>query len=54
MLQQYRPYYVKCIESDSHSSIHTMFMLGVINAMINLKQYGPVVIICVKTNWAGS
>ena len=47
-------YDVKCIESDSHSSIYTMFVLDTINAMMNLKQIGPLVLICVETNWAGS
>ena len=42
-----RPYDVKCIESDSHSSIYTIFVLGIINAMINLKQFGPPVWICI-------
>ena len=27
----------KCIESDSHSAIYTIFMLGTITAMMNLK-----------------
>ena len=33
-----------------------MFVLGIINAMTNLKQFGPLVLICVETNWpaAGS
>ena len=48
MLQQCRPYDVKCIELDCHSSIYTMFVLGIINAMMNLKQFGPLVLICVE------
>ena len=48
------PYDIKCIESDSHSSIYTMFVLGIINAMMYSKQFGPLVIIGVKTNWPGS
>ena len=31
-----------------------MFVLGITNAMINLKQFGPLVLICVETNWPGS
>ena len=54
LLQQYRPYDLKGIESGSHSSIHTMFVLVIINAMMNLKQFGLVVLICVETNWPGS
>ena len=42
------------IELDSHSSVHTIFVLVIINAMINLKQLGPVVLICVEINWVGS
>ena len=49
-----RPYDVKCIESDSHLSIYTMFVLRIINAMMNLKQFGPLVLICLETNWPGS
>ena len=29
-----------------------MFVLFIINAMMNLKQFGPQVLICVETNWA--
>ena len=47
-------YDLKGIESGSHSSIHTMFVLVIINAMMNLKQFGLVVLICVETNWPGS
>ena len=36
---------IKCIESDSYSSIYTMFLLAIINAMMNLKQLSPLVII---------
>ena len=36
LLQQCRPYDVKYIESDSHLSVYTMFVLGIINAMMNL------------------
>ena len=46
-LQHYRPCDVTCIESDDHSSIYTMFLLGIINAMMNLKQFGPLVVIYV-------
>ena len=28
-----------------------MFVLGIINAMMNSKQFGPLVLICVETNW---
>ena len=49
-----RPYNLKGIESGSHSLIHTMFVLVIINAMMNLKQFGLVVLICVETNWPGS
>ena len=45
---------VVCIESDSYSSIYAMFLLGIINAMMNLKQFGPLALICVETNWPGS
>ena len=31
-----------------------MFVLVIINAMMNLKQFGLVVLICVETNWPGS
>ena len=31
-----------------------MFVLVIINAMMNLKQFGPLVLICVETNWTGS
>ena len=47
-------YDLKGIESDSHSSILIMFVLVIINAMMNLKQFGPLVLICVETNWPGS
>ena len=43
LLQQCRPYDVKYIESDSHLSVYTMFVLGIINAMMNLKQFDPLV-----------
>ena len=39
LLQQCRPYDLKGMESDSHSSIHTMFVLVIINAMMNLACY---------------
>ena len=29
-------------------------MLVIINAMMNLKQFGPLLLICVETNWPGS
>ena len=35
------------IEWDSYSFVYTMFVLGIINAMMNLKQFGPLVVICV-------
>ena len=54
MLQQCRPYDLKGIESDSHSSIHTMLVLVIINVMMNLKPFGPLVLIYVETNWPGS
>ena len=47
-------YDLKGIESGSHSLIHTMFVLVIINAMMNLKQFSIVVLICVETNWPGS
>ena len=31
-----------------------MFVLVIINVMMNLKQFGLVVLICVETNWPGS
>ena len=49
-----RPYDVKCIESDSRLSIYTMFVLCIINVMMNLKQFGPLVLICLVTNWPSS
>ena len=30
-----------------------MFVLGIINAMMNLKQFDPLILICVETNWLG-
>ena len=54
LLQQCRRYDLKGIESGSHSSIHAIFVLVIINAMMNLKQFGLVVLICVETNWPGS
>ena len=45
LLQQCKPYDVQYIESDSHSSICTMFVLEIINAMMKLKQFGPLVLI---------
>ena len=36
-----------CIESDTYSFIYTMVLLGIIYAMMNLKQFGPLVVICV-------
>ena len=45
----------KGIKLDSHSPIHTKLVLVIINAMINQKQFGPLVLICVQTNyWPGS
>ena len=31
-----------------------MFVLVIINVMMNLKQFVPLVLICVETNWPGS
>ena len=45
LFQQYRPYDIKCIELDSHLSIYTMFVLGIFNAIMNLKQFGLLVLI---------
>ena len=50
----WRPLWLTCIESDNYSFIYTMFLLDIINAMMNLKQFGPLVLICVETNWPGS
>ena len=47
-------YGVRCIESDSHLTIYTMFVLGIINAMMNVKQFGLLVLICVETQWPGT
>ena len=44
----------KGIESDGHSSIHTMYVLVIINAMMNLKQFDPLVLIGIEINWPGS
>ena len=44
----------KGTELDSHPPIHTMFVLVIINAMMNLKQFGPLIVICVEINWPGS
>ena len=44
-------YDVKCIESDSHSAIYTVFVLGTINTMVNLKQFNHIVLIYVETTW---
>ena len=44
----------KGIESDSHLSIHTMYVLIIINAMMNLKLFGPLVLIGIEINWPGS
>ena len=54
LLQQCEPYDLKGIKSDSNSSIHTMFVLIIIDAMMTLKRFGPLVLICVETNWPGS
>ena len=32
-------YDVKYIELDSHSAIYTVFVLDIINAVVNLKQF---------------
>ena len=42
------------MESDSHSSIYTMFVLGTINTMMNAKQFGPLILISVETQWPGT
>ena len=44
----------KGMELDHHPPIRAMFVLVIINAMMNLKQFGPLVLVCVETNWAGS
>ena len=44
----------KGIQSDSHPSIHTMFVPVIINAITNLKQFGPLVVMCVESSWPGS
>ena len=44
----------KGIKLDHHPPIHTTFVLVIINAMMNLKQFGPLVLVCVETNWPGS
>ena len=31
--------YVNCIDSDSHSVIFTIYILGTVIAMVNLKQF---------------
>ena len=31
-----------------------MFVLGIINAMMEFKQFCPLVLICVETNWSGT
>ena len=40
--------------AELHSSIYTMFVLGIISAMMSLKQFGPLVLISIETNWPGS
>ena len=50
LLRQCRPYDVKCIELDSHSSIYTMFILAIINAMMIFKKIGRLFLICIETN----
>ena len=40
---------VKCIESDSHSSIYTMFLLNIINVMMNLNQFGHLLTFKLRT-----
>ena len=47
-------YGVRCIESDGHSSIYTMLVLAIINAMMNVKQFGLLVLICIETQWPGT
>ena len=54
LLKQCRPYGLKGTESDSHLSIYAMFLLGIINVMMNSKQFGPLFLICIETNWPGS
>ena len=44
----------KGIELDNYPPVYAMFVLVIINAMMNLKQFGSLVLICVETNWAGS
>ena len=40
--------------AELHSSLYTMFVLGIINAMMNLKQFDLLGIISIETNWPGS
>ena len=46
-----RPYDAKCIQLASHSAIYTIFVLATINAMLTLKQFSPIVLICTETKW---
>ena len=48
--QQCKPCDVKYIESDSHLAIYTISVLGTMNAMVNLKQFSPIVLTSVETN----
>ena len=41
---------LQCIESDSHSSVNKMFVLGIINSMMNIKRLGLTVVICIEIN----
>ena len=54
LFQQCMPYNVRCIESDSHLAIYTIYVLDTINTMMNLKQYALIVLLCVETKWPGS
>ena len=36
-----RPLVVKCIESDRHSAICTIYILSIVNTMVKLKQFYP-------------
>ena len=51
--------YNKALMTDSpgnwsHSAIYIIFVLGTINAMMNIKQFIPIVLICAETKWPGS
>ena len=38
----------------SHSAIYTIFVLVTINAMMNIKQFSPIIVICVEIKLPGS